>query len=155
MSAAPPDAAVGPLVPLRGEGDVRIAIVVAPDLPPGLLANTVGAVGIGIGAAMPGLGRVTLEDAAGASILASADRPVPILSAGERAMRALLVRSADRPADATVVAFPAFARALHAFTDYAARVPECALSEVKIDGIGLVGPTKWVRSLTGSLKLLR
>ena len=51
--------------------------------------------------------------------------------------------------------FPAFARSLHLYADYEAAFPDRDLSEETIDGLGLAGPAKWVRSLTGSLKLLR
>jgi hypothetical protein len=59
------------------------------------------------------------------------------------------------PAGAIIVAFPQFARAIHRFADYRALFPSRDLGAEVIDGIGLAGPEKWVRSLTGSLKLLR
>ena len=43
--------------------DSRLAIVVNPELPAGLLANTVGAIGIGLGARLPWLGNRPLTDA--------------------------------------------------------------------------------------------
>jgi hypothetical protein len=39
--------------------------------------------------------------------------------------------------------------------DYAALVPTLDLPAERIDGIGLAGPGRWVRSLTGALKLFR
>jgi hypothetical protein len=54
-----------------------------------------------------------------------------------------------------VVPFPAFARSLHAYAEYEAAFPGRDLGEEAIDGLGLAGPAKWVKSLTGSLKLLR
>ncbi|MFI4961985.1 MAG: DUF2000 family protein [Hyphomicrobiales bacterium] len=59
------------------------------------------------------------------------------------------------PAGAIVTPFPQFARALHAFDDYAAQFPGRDLAAEPIDGIGFAGPDKWVRSLTGALTLLR
>ena len=80
---------------------------------------------------------------------------MPILQADAAAIKSLLRKAADRPDGAILVAFPAFARSMHGFADYEATVPTRNLNGEKIDGIGLCGPTKWVRSLTGSLKLLR
>ncbi len=60
-----------------------------------------------------------------------------------------------RQGDAAVVPFPAFARALHRYADYEAGLPGRDLAEEAIDGLGLAGPAKWIRSLSGSLKLLR
>ena len=141
--------------PLRGKQDLRLAVVVDPDLPIGLLANTVGAISVGIGTENTGLGGVTLTDGDGASYKSSADRPVPILQANGDQMRVVLEKSAARLDEMTLVVFPAFARSIHTFADYEALVPTQALKSEKIDGIGLCGPSKLVRSLVGSLKLLR
>ncbi len=140
---------------LHGDGDHRLAIIVDPALPLGFLANTVGAIAVGIGAAEPGLGGVRLKDDSGFTILNSADRPMPILQADEDTMRMLLETSASRPDGAILVAFPAFARSLHSFADYEKEFPSRTLIAEKIDGLGICGPSKWVKSLTGSLKLLR
>lgn len=66
-----------------------------------------------------------------------------------------LQKAFPREEGQTVVAFPAFARALHSYVDYEATFPERAPWEEAIDGIGLAGPSRWVKSLTGSLRLLR
>lgn len=141
--------------PMRGEGELRIAIVVDPSLSLGFLANTVAAIGIGLGAETPGLGRVCLADASGFAITNSADRPVPILQADDETMKALLKRADRREAGCELVVFPAFARSLHSFGEYEKVFPEKLLLDEKVDGIGLCGPARWVNSLTGSLKLLR
>ncbi len=136
--------------------DLRLAVIVNPDLAPGLLANTVGAVAIGLGACMPLLAAARLTDREGRTIDISANRPVPILQADADAIRVLMLKSLEsRPEESAVVPFPAFARALHAYRDYEARFPDRDLREETIDGLGIAGPTKWIRSLTGSLKLLR
>lgn len=137
------------------EEDIRLAIVVNPELPSGLVANTVGAVSIGLGARFPGLAASQLADRAGRSIDISANRPVPVLQASGEAIRGLLLKALAEPGDVAVVPFPAFARSLHRYVDYEADFPNRDLAEEVIDGLGLAGPTKWIRSLTGSLKLLR
>lgn len=133
----------------------RLAIVVDPALPVGLLANTVATIGAGLGAVVPALGGTVLTDAAGRSVHNSAALPAPILQAAPEAIRAVLLRALPVPDGASVVAFPQFARAIHRFADYLALFPSRDLSAEIIDGIGLAGPERWVRSLTGSLKLLR
>ena len=94
--------------PLRGAGDLHLAVIVDPALPPGLLANTVAVIAAGLGARFSGLGGVPLADAAGLSFWNSADRPVPILQAGEAAMRALMEKACG-DGEVTAVVFPAFA----------------------------------------------
>jgi hypothetical protein len=135
--------------------DLRLAIVVNPELPLGLIANTVGAIAIGLGAKRPDLGNATLADREGHAIDISSNRPVPILAADAATLNAVLGKALSRDDGCALVAFPAFARALHDYRDYETTFPDRNLDEEVIDGIGLAGPTRWVRSLTGSLRLLR
>ncbi|QQO20570.1 DUF2000 domain-containing protein [Bradyrhizobium diazoefficiens] len=134
--------------------NTRIAIIVNPDLPLGLIANTVAALSIGIGAAAQELGGAFLTDMDGRTVRTSSNRPVPILQAPPEALNALLQR-AQTVDGAIVVPFPRFARSLHQFEQYLAEFPQRALTKEIIDGVGLYGSDKWIRSLTGSLKLLR
>jgi hypothetical protein len=133
----------------------RIAIVVDPSLPLGLIANTVATIGIGIGAVERDFGDVSLTDVAERTVKTSATRPVPILQASASEIASLLLKALPAPEGAIVVPFPRFARSLHAFSDYQAQFPERDLAAETIEGLGLAGAERWVRSLTGSLKLLR
>jgi hypothetical protein len=133
----------------------RLAIVVDPALPPGIVANTVATIGVGIGAVAPMLGSTLLTDTTGRSIHNSADRPVPILQATPEIIRGVLLKALPAPEGAFVIVFPQFARAIHSFAEYQALFPQKDLAVETIEGLGIAGPDKWVRSLTGSLKLLR
>lgn len=135
--------------------DLRLAIIVNPELPLGLLANTVGAVSIGLGAKLPFIAARQLVDKTGVAIDISSDRPVPILQADAETIRTIALKAAVFQERQAVVAFPAFARSLHVYAEYEAAFPEKELATEVIDGLGIAGPSKWVRSLTGSLKLLR
>jgi hypothetical protein len=70
-------------------------------------------------------------------------------------MAALLTRALRAPEGATVVAFLRYGRSLHVFEEYRRQFPDRDLLAEPVDGIGLAGPARWVRSLIGSLKLLR
>lgn len=133
----------------------RVAIVVDPSLALGELANTVAVLGIGLGSACPPLAGARLTDGGGRQFSISANRPVPVLQANPDALSALLQRALPAPQGAIVVPFPRFARQLHDYRDYEAAIPERDLAAEIIDGIGLAGPPKWLRSLTGALRLLR
>ncbi|ROL65711.1 hypothetical protein BLX41_25540 [Pseudomonas protegens] len=135
--------------------DLRLAVIVNPNLPLGVLANTVGALSIGIGAKFPILAARQLTDRQGLTIDISADRPVPVLQADEVTIRFLMLKAMSEAEGRAVVPFPTFARSLHVFADYETAFPNCDLTSESIDGLGLAGPSKWVKSLTGSLKLLR
>lgn len=134
--------------------DARVVVVVDASLSLGLVGNTIATIAIGLGAAAPRLGGPRLVDRAGVGIHPSASVPVPVLQAEASVLRELLLRAEDGAEDAVAVAFPAFARTMHDFTSYQSEFPRRDLSEEEIHGIGLVGPRKWVASLTGSLKLL-
>lgn len=135
--------------------DTRLAIVVDPSLALGLLANTVAVVGVGLGAADPRLGAVALTDARGRSIASSSTQPIPVLRADQAAIAGLLGRALPAPDGAAVVAFLRYGRTLHVFEDYRRQFPERDLLAEPVDGVGLAGPGRWVKSLTGSLPLLR
>lgn len=135
--------------------DRQVAIIVDPSLPIGLIANTVATIGIGIGAADTGLGGTSLTDVAGRTLKTSANVAVPILQASPEAIGALLLKAMPVPDGSLVVPFPRFARNVHLFADYLAEFPRRDLRSEAIEGMGLAGPARWVRSLTGSLKLLR
>ncbi|MDR9762275.1 DUF2000 domain-containing protein [Rhizobium redzepovicii] len=139
---------------MTGE-DWRVAVIVEPALPTGELANTIAVLSIGLGAAAPALAGAQLTDLTGRIFHVSANKPVPVLQAAAADLRSLLLKALPAPDGALVVPFPRFARALHVYADYEASIPARDLSSEIIDGIGLAGPTKWIRSLTGSLKLLR
>ncbi|BCH21033.1 hypothetical protein MesoLjLc_08060 [Mesorhizobium sp. L-8-10] len=135
--------------------DIRLAVVVNPDLPLGILSNTVAAISVGIGAALPVLGACRLTDKRQNTIDISSNRPVPILQADPATIRTLMLKALAWPEERAVVPFPSFARSLHDYADYEATFPGRNLEEEAIDGLGIAGPAKWVKSLTGSLKLLR
>ncbi|WP_319413975.1 DUF2000 domain-containing protein [uncultured Cohaesibacter sp.] len=136
--------------------DFRLAIIVNPDMPLGLIANTASAIAIGLGAREPSLAARNLSDCMGRSIDVSSCLPVPVLQASQEAIGALLMKAiAAKKGGEAVVPFPAFARSLHAYEEYERAMPGRNLQQEPIDGLGLVGPVKWVRSLTGSLKLMR
>lgn len=134
---------------------MRIAIIVNPELPVGLIANTTSAVGIGLAAKYPQLAGTALSDSEGKVIDVSSKLPVPILQANASQMREVLLKALAMTHERAIVPFPAFARSMHSFQDYEATFPQRSLADEPLDGLGLVGPEKWVRSLTGALKLLR
>ena len=140
---------------MSNTNEIRTAIIVNPSLPLGLIANTAGAIAIGLGAKVPGLAAQQLVDRHRRTIDISSRLPVPILQANSADLQALLLKALDRDDDRAVVPFPAFARSLHAFEEYESVFPDRDLASEEIDGLGLAGPAKWVKSLTGSLKLLR
>lgn len=135
--------------------NLRLAIIINPALPLGLLANTVAALSIGLGAKLPTLGAQRLTDMSGRSIDVSSRLPVPVLQAEAELLTSIMGKAIERIDDGAVVVFPAFARSLHSYDDYIEVFPTRELAAEVIDGVAVAGPAKWVKSMTGSLKLLR
>jgi Protein of unknown function (DUF2000) len=135
--------------------DWRVAIVVDPALPVGFLTNTVATISIGLGAACPKLAGDILVDATQIKYSTSANRPVPILQAAPALIQELFQRCSTSFPRTFVVPFPTFARRIHSYADYIAEVARRDIKAEQMDGIGFVGASSSVRSLTGALKLLR
>jgi len=134
---------------------LRVAIILNPELPPGLLANTAGVIGIGLAAKFPMLAGSSLTDAKGVTTDTISKTPLPILQATPDHIKALMFKALDAAGERSVVPFPAFARTMHQFEQYEMTFPLRDLYDEVIDGVGLLGPEKWIKSLTGNLKLLR
>lgn len=136
--------------------DLRVAVIVAPDMPLGLVANSVGVIAVGLGAQCPQLAYSALADAGGRRFGSVCNQPMPVLQADRATIREVMLKAfAGRTNGAAIVPFPAFARSIHVFADYETALGTRSLEDEEIDGLGLAGPSTWVKSLTGSLKLLR
>ncbi|MBU9821342.1 DUF2000 domain-containing protein [Rahnella sp. BCC 1045] len=118
---------------------LRVAIILNPELPHGLLANTAGVIGIGLAAKFPML----------------AGHSLPILQATPDHIKALMFKALEAKGECSVVPFPVFARTMHTFEEYEQAFPLRDLYDEVLDGVGFVGPEKWIKSLIGNLKLLR
>ncbi len=135
---------------------LRVAVIVAPDMPLGLTANTVGVITVGLGAQCPVLADSPLADGGGRQFGSVCNQPLPVLQAERATIRDVMLKAFARREDgAAIVPFPAFARSIHVFADYETALGTRSLDDEEIDGLGLAGPPAWVKSLTGSLKLLR
>ena len=97
--------------------DFRLAIIVNPGLELGVIANTVGAISIGLGAGLPELAGRKLTDRLDRTINISSSLPVPILQADEDVIQAIMLKAFAQIGGRVIVPFPAFARALHAYED--------------------------------------
>jgi len=134
---------------------LRLAIIVNPELSLGLIANTSSALSIGLGAKFSQLAASQLSDSQGRTLDVSSKLPVPVLQASPEQMREILLKALTGEVERAIVPFPAFARSMHSFYEYEQVFPQRDLAAETLDGLALCGPEKWVKSLTGALKLLR
>lgn len=137
-----------------GSTPQHVVVVVDAGLPRGILANTVAAIGIGLGASSPTSGGAPLEDGDHQRVHAVSGRGVPVLGAGQDVLGDVLRRALPAPDGGIVVPFPLFARRIPTFEEYRDSLTQRHLGDEPLAGLGLIGPERWVRSLTGSLGLL-
>lgn len=133
----------------------RIAVVVDPGVPLGVLANAVGVVAAGLGAALPALAGEPLQDAAGRRFMASARVPMPVLQATPSALMKLMDAAATAEGLDALVVFPCFAREIHDFATYRATLATRDLADEPLAAVGLAGRADVVKALTRRHSLLR
>ncbi|MBX9295637.1 DUF2000 domain-containing protein [Chromobacterium piscinae] len=133
--------------------DIRCAIIVDPDLPLGVIANTAAVLAMSLGKRHPELVGQDLPDARGQPRTGITTVPMPVLKAGADQLRAL--RAAACKAELTLVELASATRATRSYQEYAAALASTPEEEIQYQGLALCGPGKRVRQLTGSLGLLR
>ncbi|WP_047238382.1 DUF2000 domain-containing protein [Chromobacterium subtsugae] len=131
----------------------RCAIIVDPDLPAGIAANTAAVLAMTLGRRHPELVGDDLADAAGSVRLGIVTTPIPVLQGGAALLRALRAQALE--AGLTVVELTAATRSTRSYQEYAAALRGTPEPDLRYQGLALCGPAKQVRRLTGSLGLLR
>jgi len=133
----------------------KCVLVIDPELPVGVIANTAAVLSLSIGRHRPQLIGDDLPDYAGHRRHGITTIPLPILKGRQAALKAL--RAAVKPHEPalTVIDLIGATRTTRSYSEYAdalATTPEDALDYL---GIALLGPQKLVNQFTGSLGLLR
>jgi hypothetical protein len=140
----------------RANGDApaaRTVIVVDRDLPKGLAANATAVLAHAFGARLPDLVGGDFDDAAGRRHAGLIPTGLPVLGAAGAALRALRDAAAER--GLLVVDLPAAGQQTTDYDAFRAAVGDARPDELAYLAVLVSGPPKAVRSLTGSLGLLR
>ncbi len=140
---------------MSGAATTRVAVVVEAGLPAGRSANVAAVLSAGAAAAVDGLGGEPLVDVRGRQTAGCSRVAIPILQASPERLRELVARAYPAPDGGALVLFPSLAETVHHYAAYVELVKRRDLGEEPLRGVALAGPETWVRSLTGSLALLR
>ncbi|QEL54488.1 DUF2000 domain-containing protein [Chromobacterium paludis] len=135
--------------------DMRCAIIVDPELPAGVIANTAAVLSLTLGRRHPELIGEDLLDARGEARSGITTLPIPILKCGAEQLRALRAAASAHGGELTLVELISATRSTRSYQEYAAALAATAEDELQYQGLALCGPAKRVRQLTGSLGLLR
>ena len=135
---------------------MKLVMVIDPELPLGLIANTAAVFGMSLGERVPGLVGPPVVDGSGREHAGITQIPIPILKADRPFIKALREQLFDpRDADVLVIDFCTVAQQSKAYPDYIRLMANCPAEELSYLGVCLYGPVEQVGRLTGSLKLLR
>lgn len=134
----------------------RCAFIIDHALPPGLIANTAAALSMTLGKLRPELVGCDLQDADGIGHPGITTIVMPILVSDAEGLRALRRSAAEREADGLgVIGMTDVAQRAKSYDDYRRRLAATRQEELCYLGLCLHGPAALVRSLTGSLPLLK
>jgi hypothetical protein len=131
----------------------RCVIVVDEDLPAGLAANAAAVLALTLGAREPSLVGADFVDADAEHHPGLIPIGLPVLRASRHDLVEIRRRAA---ADGVgVVDFPAFGQQTNDYDEFREMVAATPAAELSYLGVGLSGPGRAVRRLTGRLALLR
>ena len=134
----------------------RCAFIIDRALPPGLIANTAAALSMTLGKERPELVGCDLRDADGIGHPGITTIVMPILVSDTDGLRALHRLALEREADGLrVIGMTDIAQRAKSYDDYSRRLAATRQEELRYLGLCLHGPAALVRSLTGSLPLLK
>lgn len=130
----------------------KAAIIIDPTLPLGILANAVACITSGL--FLEGKDLVGSEIAGKeVTYIPITKIPILILKPGEKSLVEIL--SQAQKVNLKYMAFTKEAQSTTDYDTYVERVTGKPVDSVSIIGVGIVGPTKIINSLVGSLPMLR
>ncbi|AWK88406.1 DUF2000 domain-containing protein [Azospirillum thermophilum] len=134
----------------------RCAFIIDRSLPPGLIANTAAALSLTLGKLRPDLVGDDLQDADGIGHRGLTTIVMPILVSDADGLRELHHRAAEQgPGGLGVIGMTDIAQRAKTYDDYRSRLAATPQAALRYLGLCLYGPAALVRSLTGSLPLLK
>jgi hypothetical protein len=133
----------------------KCSIIVDEELPPGLVANTVGVIAMALGKLAPeAMGRDGI-DQDGKRHQGLAWMGVTVLRGNKEAIADIFTRVGESDTDLYIVDCPVVAQATRDYDEYLEMLSRQGRSELRLSGIGLYGNSKKIAKLTGNLPLLR
>ncbi len=134
----------------------KCVILLAQQLPSGLLANTAAIIGMTLGKQMPDAIGPDIADKTGQNHAGIVTFPIPVLQ-GTAQLLSTIRRRLYEPefAGITVIDFSDIAQRCKTYAEYRETMSRTAAADLHYLGLGLSGTKKQIDALTGSLPLLR
>ena len=134
----------------------KCVMVIDPELPLGLIANTAAIMGITLGQKMPEVVGTDVADRSGHTHPGIIAFPVPVPKAAPEDIKALREKLYQPEfQDVTAVDFSDLAQGCKTYDEFIRKMKETPESQLHYFGIALCGAKKKINTLTGSMPLLR
>ncbi|AXE30996.1 DUF2000 domain-containing protein [Chromobacterium phragmitis] len=134
---------------------IRCVVIINPELPLGIIANTAAVLAMSLGKLRPALVGGDLPDAQGGLRTGITTVPIPVLRGSASQLRELRAAARAFSTELTLVELTSATLRTRSYQEYAAELAATAEADIDYQGLALCGPAKRVRQLTGSLGLLR
>lgn len=134
----------------------KCVMVIDRTLPPGMIANTAGIMGITLGKQIPETIGTEVLDKSGFSHLGIIQIPVPVLGTDREKIKEIRQRLYQPEFSGLIVVdFSDVAQSCNIYDDYIQKAAAVEENGFTYFGIGICGEKKLVNKLTGNLPLLR
>lgn len=134
----------------------KCVMVIDETLPLGIIANTVGILGITLGKQQPEIVGSDVTDSHGRLHLGITELPVPILKASAEMLKEMRSKLYNPVfSELTVVDFSNVAQGCNVYEEFILKAAQADEEDFHYYGLGMFGAKKLVNKLTGSLPLLR
>ncbi len=135
---------------------MKCVMIIDESLPLGLIANTAAVLGISLGAQIEGIVGPDVQDSEGKVHRGITRLSIPLLKGSSELIRDTREKlvALDAP-DLYYVDFCDAAQKSKQYEDYRSKIERVPVDELRYLGIAMCGPEKHVRTLTGSIGLLR
>ncbi|BBD06918.1 DUF2000 domain-containing protein [Desulfovibrio ferrophilus] len=131
----------------------KCVIIIDPELPLGLIANTAAVLSLSLGRKAPHVVGPPVVDASGVVHEGITGVPIPVLKSQRDALRGLSTQA--RESGLYVVGFTRAAQTSRRYDEYEVKMSAVSSEEQCYLGLALYGESKSVSRLTGNLGLLR
>ncbi len=135
--------------------DFKMVIILDDTLPTGLQCNTAAVLSLTLGKKIDNLIDRDLVDGSGNIHVGLTNQPLPILKSTKEHLKELLKQAKDLSNNMLVVDITDAAQTTKNYTDYEEKLRNMTSEKFTLLGIALAGSQKDIKSLTGSLPLLK
>ncbi|HHO55665.1 MAG TPA: DUF2000 domain-containing protein [Trueperaceae bacterium] len=133
---------------------MKIVLVVDPELPLGLIANTAAYLSFSLGQSLENMLAQDAIDSLGRVHMGTSPITMPILKADKELLKSIFEK-ASQNSDITIMDFTNIAQKHRVYSEYIEEIKDTPIVDLEYLGLALFGAKKAVNSLTGSLPLLR